>query len=146
MFKSPVFHFPSANPKLIFRGSGEVARQSETTSIFDIYCPWDILLLFYSYAALVYSYYYALCIFWTYLHTAVTNLQYVPVEILCSLCDFGKCLLINRRKVFATFVDTALLNGELNQIIFPVLFFWFLSLIFGVFKIKFEPAFLQRAH
>ena len=37
------------------------------------------------------------------------------LKILCSLCDFGKCLLINRRKSFAIFVDTALLNGRLNH-------------------------------
>ena len=33
--------------------------------------------------------------------------------------------MINRRKIFAMFVDPALLNGELNQIIFRVLFFGF---------------------
>ena len=50
------------------------------------------------------------------LHTAVTNLQ--CVSILCSLWDFVKFLLVNRRKIFATFVDTALLNSGINQIIF----------------------------
>ena len=47
------------------------------------------------------------------------------LKILCSLRDFGKCLFINRRKIFATFVDTALLNDLLNQIIFRDLFFGF---------------------
>ena len=43
--------------------------------------------------------------------------------MLCSLRDFGKYLLINHRKILATFADIALLDGGLNQKIFRVLLF-----------------------
>ena len=52
------------------------------------------------------------------------------LKILCSLWDFGKCLLINQRYIFATFVDTALLNGGLNQIIFRDLFVGFSFMVY----------------
>ena len=42
------------------------------------------------------------------------------------------CWLISRRKIFATFVDTALLNGELNQIIFRNIFWFLWFLFFGL--------------
>ena len=68
------------------------------------------------------------------LHKALTNLHCVSVENFISLWDYRKCLLINWRKIFAMFEDIALLNGELSQIIFQDLFFfffhWFLNPVF----------------
>ena len=62
------------------------------------------------------------------------------LKILWSLWwDFGKCLSINWGKMLATFVDTALWVKR-NNILSSI--FWFLSLIFGVFKINYEPTFL----
>ena len=49
------------------------------------------------------------------------------LNILCSLFDLGKCLSINCRNVLAMFVETALLYGGLNQIMFRFLFRCFLS-------------------
>ena len=66
------------------------------------------------------------------------------LKILCSLWDFGKCLLINRRKTFTIFVDNALLNGGLNQIIFRDLFFgfchWFLVYLKSTLNLLFFRA------
>ena len=74
--------------------------------------------------------FYILDIFWIQLQLTFTVFL---LKTLCSLWNFGKCLLINRRNIFpifVVFVDTALLNGGLNQIIFRDLFFvffrWFL--------------------
>ena len=79
------------------------------------------------------------------LHTTVTNLHCVSVENLCSLWDFGKCLLINRRKIFATFVDTALLNSGLNQIIFWDLFFGFCCWFLVYLKTTLNPLFFRAS-
>ena len=65
---------------------------------------------------------YILAIFWIQLLVTFTVFL---LKILCSLWDFGKCLLNNRRKSFATFVDTTLLNGRLNQAVFLDLFLVF---------------------
>ena len=72
----------------------------------------DVILLSYPF--------YILVIFCIQLWLTFT-VKIVLLKILCSLCSlwaFGKCLLINRRKIFAAFVDTTLLNGGLNKIIF----------------------------
>ena len=52
------------------------------------------------------------------------------LKILLSLLLLGKCLSINARNVFATFVATLMLKGGLNQVIFHslvLLFSLFLS-------------------
>ena len=49
------------------------------------------------------------------------------LKILCNLLDFGKCLSTNCRNVLAMFVETVLLYGGLNQIIFRFLFLCFIS-------------------
>ena len=67
------------------------------------------------------------------------------LKILCSLWNFGKYLLISRRKIFATFVDTALLNGGLNQIIFRALFFGFCLWFLVYLKSTLKPLFFFRA-
>ena len=48
------------------------------------------------------------------------------LKVLFSLCEWGKCLSIRRKNVFATFVETLALNGGLNQTIFLFLLFKFL--------------------
>ena len=55
------------------------------------------------------------------------------LTILCSLWDFGKIHIDPLKKNFATFVDTALLNGGLNQVIFRDLFFGFSHWFLGYF-------------
>ena len=50
------------------------------------------------------------------------------LKILLSLLFLGKCLLINVRNVFATFVATLRLKGGLNHVIFR-----FLVLFFSLF-------------
>ena len=53
------------------------------------------------------------------------------LKILLNLLSLGKCLSINERNVFATFVATLMLKGGLNQVNFPlsrfVLFIVFIS-------------------
>ena len=67
------------------------------------------------------------------------------LKILCSLWDFGKCLLINQKKFFATFVDTALLNGGLNKIIFWDLFFVFCWWFLVYLKSTLNPPFFRAS-
>ena len=67
------------------------------------------------------------------------------LKILCSLWDFGKCLLINRRNIFAIFVDTALLNGGLNQILFRDLFFGFCRWFLVYLKSTLKPLFFRAS-
>ena len=50
------------------------------------------------------------------------------LKILLKLLSLGKCLSINVRNVFATFVTTLMLKGGLNQVIFQ-----FLVLFFSLF-------------
>ena len=103
---------------------------------FGIYRPWNILLLLDNYIMsveytvdiiLVLCPLFILGIFWIQLQLTFIVLL---LKILCSLWDFGKCLLINRGNIFSIFVDTDLLNGGLDQIIFRDLCFgfsrWFL--------------------
>ena len=47
------------------------------------------------------------------------------LKILLNLLSLGKCLSINVRKVFATFVATLMLKGGLNQVIFRSLELFF---------------------
>ena len=49
------------------------------------------------------------------------------LKISFSLCERGKCLSIRRKNVFEKFVETLVLNGGLNQMIFLFLPFKFLS-------------------
>ena len=53
------------------------------------------------------------------------------LEILLSLLFLGKCLSINVRNVFATFVATLMLKGGLNHVIFRFLVLFF-SLLLSV--------------
>ena len=53
------------------------------------------------------------------------------LKILLSILFLGKCLSINVRNVFATFVATLMLKGGLNQVIFRILVL-FLSLFLSV--------------
>ena len=75
------------------------------------------------------------------LHTAVTN-RYC--ENLCSFWDFGTWFLLNKRKIFATFQDTALLNGGLKQIIFRVLVFGFCHWFLVYWKSNLNPIFFRE--
>ena len=63
--------------------------------------------------------------------------------MLCTLWDFGKFLLINQRKMFATFLDNCFAEWLIkpNNILSSI--YLILSLIFGIFKISFEPTFPQ---
>ena len=47
------------------------------------------------------------------------------LKILLSLLFLGKCLSINVRNVFATFVATLMLEGGFNQVIFRLLVMFF---------------------
>ena len=53
------------------------------------------------------------------------------LKILCRGEDLGKCLLINFRKVWATFVLIFWLKGGLNHMMFRGRFLLFLSLVVG---------------
>ena len=58
------------------------------------------------------------------------------------LWDFGKCLLIKRRKIL---LDTALLNGGLNQIILRALFFGFCLWFLVYLKSPLNPIFFTAS-
>ena len=65
------------------------------------------------------------------------------LKILSSLWDFRKCLMINWRKNVCYICGYCFVEWWVkpNNILRSI--FWFLSLIFSVFKINFEPTFLQ---
>ena len=67
------------------------------------------------------------------------------LKTLCSLWDFGKCLLINQSNIFAIFLDTALLNGGLNQILFRDLFFGFCRWFLVYLKSTLNPLFFRAS-
>ena len=67
------------------------------------------------------------------------------LKILCSLRDLEKCLLINQKNFFATFVDTTLLNGGLNKIIFWDLFFVFCWWFLVYLKSTLNPTFFRAS-
>ena len=46
------------------------------------------------------------------------------LKILLNLLSLGKCLSINARNAFATFVVTLMLKGGLNRVMFFSLFFF----------------------
>ena len=52
------------------------------------------------------------------------------LKILLNFLSLGKCLSINERNVFATFVATLMLKGGLNQVIFRFLVLFFSLLLF----------------
>ena len=48
-------------------------------------------------------------------HATVTDLNCVPLTILCNLLPIGKCVSTSLSKLGAMFVLTFLLNGRLNK-------------------------------
>ena len=52
------------------------------------------------------------------------------LKILLNFLSLGKCLSINERNVFATFVATLMLKGGLNQVIFRFLVLFFSLFLF----------------
>ena len=52
------------------------------------------------------------------------------LKILFNFLSMGKCLSINERNIFATFVATLMLKGGLNQVIFRSLVLFFSLLLF----------------
>ena len=76
------------------------------------------------------------------LHTPVTYLHCVSVE---NFNKTGKCLLINWRNIFAIFVDTTLVNGGWNQIIFQDLFFGFCPWFLVYSKSTLNPVFFRAS-
>ena len=67
------------------------------------------------------------------------------LNILCSLLDLGKCLSISLRKVWATLVDTFLLNGGLNHIMLRCLFLRLLVDGFEYLRLMFVYPLLFKA-
>ena len=77
------------------------------------------------------------------LHETVTNLHCVSVENYMWSMRLWKMSIDQLKKHFCNICVYCFIEWWVKPNIISRSIFWFLSLIFGVFKINFEPTFLQ---